>query len=71
MALKTNDEMLEEIQAAISAVLLSQSYNVNGQSVTRADLKNLQEMESYYEQKKTRADNSNPQYLGSFDRADI
>ena len=38
MALKTTLEQLEEVQAAISAVMAGQSYTYNNRQVTRADL---------------------------------
>ena len=47
MALKTVAEQLEEVQAAISAVLLNQSYTLDGRSVTRANLEALQTREEY------------------------
>lgn len=71
MALKTTSEMLEEVQAAISAALLGQSYTVNGQTVSRADLDKLQNMEKYYESKLSKENNANTQELGSFKHADI
>jgi len=49
MALKTNSEMLEIIQNAIVAVTLGQSYSVKGQSVTRANLGELQRLQEYYQ----------------------
>lgn len=45
MALKTTLEQLEEVQAAISAVMHSQAYSQDGRSLTRADLPALQERE--------------------------
>ena len=48
MALKTNSEMLEEVQNAIVAVMLGQSYSVKGQSVTRANLSELKTLQDYY-----------------------
>ena len=42
---KTNAEMLDEVQAAISAVLRNQSYTIDGRSLTRANLRDLQERE--------------------------
>jgi hypothetical protein len=46
MALKTTLAQLEEVQAAISAVMLGQSYTVDGQSVTRANLRDLEAREA-------------------------
>jgi hypothetical protein len=67
MALKTNSEMLEEVQNAIVAVMLGQSYSVKGQSVTRANLGDLQRLQDFYKNevaKETRG--SNPQILPTF-----
>lgn len=47
MALKTVREQLEEVQAAISAVMTGQSYSIGGRNLSRADLKSLQERETY------------------------
>jgi hypothetical protein len=46
MAVKTTLEQLEEVQAAISAVMTGQSYSVNGRALTRADLKALTDRET-------------------------
>jgi len=45
MALKTTLEQLEEVQAAISAVMNNQSYQMNGASVTKANLAELTDRE--------------------------
>ena len=45
MALKTTLEQLEEVQSAITAVMLSQSYTIAGQAITRANLPALQARE--------------------------
>ncbi|MGL4966150.1 MAG: hypothetical protein ACRC67_33325 [Inquilinus sp.] len=42
---KTNVEMLDEVQEAISAVMRNQSYTIDGRTLTRANLKDLQERE--------------------------
>lgn len=48
MAIKTYTQELEEVQAAIGAVLSgAQSYAANGRSLTRADLKTLYEREKF------------------------
>jgi len=47
MAIKTVAEQLEEVQAAITAVLLNQSYTLDGRTVTRANLDALQKREEY------------------------
>jgi len=39
---KTLGEQLEEVQNAITAVLTSQSYKMNGRELTRADLSALE-----------------------------
>lgn len=44
--LKTTLEQLEEVQAAISAVLTNQSYRLGDRQVTRADLQFLNARES-------------------------
>ena len=40
--------LLAEYEAAISAVLQAQSYTIGGRSVTKADLKTLEEGRSKY-----------------------
>jgi len=47
MALLTVAEQLEQVQAAITAVLLNQSYTLDGRTVTRANLDALQRREEY------------------------
>lgn len=47
MAVKTTTQQLEEVQAAITAVMSSQSYSMDGVTVTRANLATLQEREKY------------------------
>jgi hypothetical protein len=42
---KTNVEMLDEVQEAISAVLRNQSYTIDGRTLTRANLADLQKRE--------------------------
>ncbi len=46
MAIKTNLEQLEEVQAAISKVMSGQDVTVNGNRFTRADLKALSDREA-------------------------
>lgn len=47
MATKTYQEQLEEVQAAITAVLTrGQSHDTNGRSFSRADLAELRRMEN-------------------------
>ena len=46
MAIKTYTQQLEEVQAAITAILTgAQSYNHDGRTLTRADLSTLEERE--------------------------
>jgi hypothetical protein len=45
MAIKTTLEQLEEVQAAISAVMSGQTYSVAGRNVTRANLAELTKRE--------------------------
>jgi len=45
LALKTVREQLEEVQAAISAVMTGQKYEIAGRSLSRADLDSLNERE--------------------------
>ncbi len=45
--LKTWGEQLAEVQEAITAVLTSQRYEINGRAVVRADLEWLQKREAY------------------------
>lgn len=47
MAIKTYMEQLEEVQAAISAVLSAQEYWIAGRKLRRADLEWLQAREVY------------------------
>lgn len=51
VTLKTWGEQLEEVQSAISAVLLSQRYEINGRSVQKADLEWLHKREEYLTKK--------------------
>ena len=45
MALKTVREQLIEVQAAISAVMTGQKYEISGRSLSRADLDSLNKRE--------------------------
>ncbi len=47
LVLKTWGEQLEDVQQAISAVLVNQRYEINGRYVQRADLEWLQKREQY------------------------
>jgi hypothetical protein len=47
LLLKTWGEQLQEIQSAISAVLLSQKYSIGNRELQRADLEWLQKREEY------------------------
>jgi hypothetical protein len=51
MALKTTLEQLEEVQAAITAVMTSQSMTTSGGRIDRADLAALQAREVYLQKK--------------------
>jgi hypothetical protein len=46
MAIKTTLEQIEEVQSAISAIMAGQSYSIAGRSLTRADLRVLNERET-------------------------
>jgi hypothetical protein len=46
MAIATTLEQIEEVQAAITAVLNNQAYTLDGRSVTRANLAALTERET-------------------------
>jgi hypothetical protein len=45
MAIKTTQEQLEEVQAAITKVMRGQSTTIDGEIITRADLSALQDRE--------------------------
>jgi hypothetical protein len=45
LALKTTLGQLEEVQAAITAVMTGQAYTIGGRTLTRADLTALQKRE--------------------------
>lgn len=47
MAIKTYTEQLEEVQAAITAVMSGQSYEIAGRKLVRANLKELTDREQY------------------------
>ena len=47
ITLKTWGEQLQEVQTAISAVLVNKKYEINGRSVERVDLEWLQKREEY------------------------
>jgi len=57
MAIKTTTEQLEEVQAAITAVMSGQAYKIGDVQFTRASLSALQTRESYL-LKKYRAEQS-------------
>jgi len=69
VALKTTLEQLEEVQAAISAVMTGQAYSIAGRALTRADLKALTERESLllarYEQEQLRTRGAIPVRYGT------
>jgi len=46
MTIKTYTEQLEEVQAAITAIMTgAQTYTINGRTLTRANLSDLDSME--------------------------
>lgn len=47
MATLTYQAQLEQVQAAITAVMSGQSYSIGGRSMTRADLAQLREDDKY------------------------
>jgi hypothetical protein len=47
MAVKTTTQQLEEVQTAITAVMTNQSHTIDGVTVTRANLQQLQDREKY------------------------
>lgn len=47
MAIKTVTEQLEEVQAAITAVMANQSYTIDGRTFSRASLDALQKREEF------------------------
>lgn len=60
MALKTTLEQLEEVEAAISAVLAGKSYSIDGRSVTREDLDALSKREEILRERYQREQNPGP-----------
>ena len=64
MPLKTTLERLEEVQAAISSVMLNQSYNMGGRQITRANLNELIVLERYLEDKYNRESGAKTRILG-------
>jgi hypothetical protein len=46
MAIKTTLEQIEEVQAAITAVMSGQSFMIGGKQLTKANLANLNERET-------------------------
>ena len=73
MALKTTTEQLEEVQAAITAVMGGQSYSIDGVTFLRPMLSQLQTREEYlrkrYNQEtaKTKPRVSTINFLGGFE----
>lgn len=45
MAVKTTLEQLEEVQTAITAVMVGQAYSIAGRSLSRANLSDLESRE--------------------------
>ena len=46
MAIKTTLEQIEEVQAAITAIMSMQSYTIAGRQVTKANLQSLHDRET-------------------------
>ena len=65
MALLTTAQRLEQVQAAITAVLLNQSYTIDGRTVTRANLAGLDAMEKRLLTQYAREQNTKPVVIGS------
>lgn len=51
IVLKTWGQQLQEVQSAITAVMSSQRYEINGRSVQKADLEFLHKREVYLTEK--------------------
>ena len=49
--MQTVTERLEDVQTAITSVLLNQQYEINGRMVRRADLQDLLNLEKYLTEK--------------------
>lgn len=65
IVLKTWGEQLEEVQTAISRVLINQSYEVGGKMVRRADLDMLQRREEYLIKKLEANGNVSPSQMAT------
>lgn len=71
MAIKTTLEQIEEVQAAITAVMSGQSYSIGGRSVTRANLTQLTEREHLLISRYNRENRTQPAInVGTLRRAD-
>ncbi len=60
MAILTTISQIEEVQAAITAVMSGQSYRVGNLTYTRASLSSLQERETYLLSRYYREQGNNP-----------
>ena len=65
MAILTTAQRLEQVQAAITAVLLNQSYTLDGRTVTRANLSALDAMEKRLLAQYNREQGTKPVIIGS------
>jgi hypothetical protein len=57
--------MLTEVRAAISAALTGQEYRIGNRWLTRANLKELMDMETHYEAKVARLSRGGPRIRGA------
>lgn len=64
MALLTTAQRLEQVQTAITAVLLNQSYTIDGRTVTRANLSALDAMEKRLQAQYNREQGTKPAIVG-------
>lgn len=72
MAVKTTLSQVEEVQAAITAVMGGQSYSMDGVSFTRANIDALTKRETMLLSRYAREQGTNPrvsraQFLGGFE----
>lgn len=65
MALLTTAQRLEQVQSAITAVLLNQSYTIDGRTVSRANLAALDAMERRLQSQYAREQGTKPAVIGS------
>jgi hypothetical protein len=65
MPILTTAQRLEQVQAAITAVLLNQSYTIDGRTVSRANLSALDAMEKRLLAQYAREQGTKPVAIGS------